>query len=116
MCKKRRVLVVDDDLIIREILETIFKDEGYEVFVAENVNDALSRYISTPIDIIVSDVFMPDGNANDMVTEMKEYFPDVKVLLISGFANANKIKEIPFIQKPFSVKHVLSVVEKLLNE
>jgi DNA-binding NtrC family response regulator len=115
MCQKKQILVVDDDQIIRDILSTVLTDAGYEVFIAENINDALSRYLSTNIDIIISDVFMPDGNANDMILEIKQYFPKVKVLLISGFANANKIKEIPFIQKPFSVKQIISTVEELLN-
>ena len=44
MCQKKQILVVDDDQIIRDILSTVLTDAGYEVFIAENINDALAIY------------------------------------------------------------------------
>ncbi len=81
-----RVLVVDDELELLNLTGEYISSLGYKVFKAVNAVDALEILSHEPIDLVFSDVVMPGGiNGYELASEIKDKYPDVKVLLSSGY-------------------------------
>ncbi|MCG1041064.1 response regulator transcription factor EsaR [Mycetohabitans sp. B8] len=113
------ILVVDDEMGIRELLSEILSDEGHAVDVAENAQQAREyRQQSTP-DLVLLDIWMPD---TDGVTLLKEWAAQdqltMPVIMMSGHATidtaveATKIGALNFLEKPIALQKLLSAVEQ----
>jgi len=112
------ILVVDDEMGIRELLSEILSDEGHVVELAENAQQAReSRAGATP-DLVLLDIWMPD---TDGVTLLKEWsaqgYLTMPVIMMSGHATidtaveATKIGALNFLEKPIALQKLLSAVE-----
>ena len=112
------ILVVDDEIGIRELLSEILSDEGYGVLLAENASAARSAMTQHP-DLVLLDIWMPD---NDGVSLLKEWNAtgqlNVPVIMMSGHATldtaveATKFGAVDFLEKPCSiacVPHTMSI-------
>ena len=119
-----RILVIDDDVRLRELLRRFLERAGYEVVVAENGRVALKIQRQTPADVIITDIFMPEKEGTEIIMDLSLEFPKAKVIAISGGGN---VKNIDFLQlaknlgalktfqKPFKQKELLAAVEELLQ-
>jgi DNA-binding NtrC family response regulator len=116
------ILVVDDEIGIRELLSEILGDEGHEVQVAENAQQArLKRDALTP-DLVLLDIWMPD---TDGVTLLKEWASKglltMPVVMMSGHGTidtaveATRIGAMDFLEKPIALQKLLSTVSDALN-
>ncbi len=116
------ILVVDDEIGIRELLSEILSDEGHVVDLAENAAQARScRQAQTP-DLILLDIWMPD---TDGVTLLKEWAASgaltMPVIMMSGHGTidtaveATRIGAIDFLEKPIALQKLLSAVQKGLE-
>lgn len=113
------ILVVDDEIGIRELLSEILGDEGHEVHVAENANQARELRESARPDLVLLDIWMPD---TDGVTLLKEWAVrgqlTMPVIMMSGHATidtaveATRIGALDFLEKPISLQKLLAAVEK----
>jgi two-component system response regulator PilR (NtrC family) len=81
-----KILVVDDERSMRELLELVLKREGYSVHTAENGTRALDLIRQNLYDLIISDVKMPDINGIDLLMKVRESSPDTMVIMITAFA------------------------------
>jgi two-component system, NtrC family, response regulator PilR len=81
-----KILVVDDERSMRELLELVLKREGYAVHTAENGTRALEQIRQNLYDLIISDVKMPDINGIDLLMRVREISPDTMVIMITAFA------------------------------
>src|SRR5580704_16520105 len=81
-----KILVVDDERSMRELLELVLKREGYSVHTAENGTRALELVRQNLYDLIISDVKMPDINGIDLLMRIREVSPDTMVIMITAFA------------------------------
>ncbi|HYM00926.1 MAG TPA: sigma-54 dependent transcriptional regulator [Blastocatellia bacterium] len=81
-----KILVVDDERSMRELLELVLKREGYAVHTAENGTRALDLIRQNLYDLIISDVKMPDINGIDLLMRVREVSPDTMVIMITAFA------------------------------
>src|SRR5215510_607343 len=81
-----KILVVDDERSMRELLELVLKREGYSVHTAENGTRALDQIRQNLYDLIISDVKMPDINGLDLLMRVRETSPDTMVIMITAFA------------------------------
>jgi two-component system response regulator PilR (NtrC family) len=81
-----KILVVDDERSMRELLELVLKREGYSVHTAENGSRALDQIRQNLFDLIISDVKMPDINGLDLLMRVRETSPDTMVIIITAFA------------------------------
>src|SRR5215813_6865455 len=81
-----KLLVVDDERSMRELLELVLKREGYGVHTAENGTRALELIRQNVYDLIISDVKMPDINGIDLLMRVREISPDTMVIMITAFA------------------------------
>lgn len=116
-----RILVVDDEPALRELSENILSSHGYTVFSASNGNEALNKLETEKIDLMVSDVIMPEMDGYELAFITMNKYPDIKIQLCSGFAG-NKGKTVTnsalsknLLEKPYSSKQLLLKVKELLN-
>lgn len=114
-----RILVVDDEIGIRELLYEILYDEGHTVTLAENVAQARESRLNQRPDLVLLDIWMPDA---DGVTLLKEWsnqgLLNMPVVMMSGHATvdtaveATRIGAIDFLEKPITLQKLLKAVEK----
>jgi two-component system, NtrC family, response regulator PilR len=84
-----KLLVVDDERSMRELLELVLKREGYAVHTAENGTRALELIRQNVYDLIISDVKMPDINGIDLLARVREISPETMVIMITAFATVD---------------------------
>ncbi len=78
------LLIIDDEPTVRKLLARIMELEGYEIFQAEDCASGLKRCKSNKPQVILCDVFLPDGNGVDLVTDIKEILPESEVILLTA--------------------------------
>ena len=79
-----RVLVIDDDPMILNLLVRVFELEGYEVLQANNGKEGLIAFQDNPIDLVVTDIVMPEADGLETIMEIRKNNRDVKIIAISG--------------------------------
>ncbi len=78
------ILVVDDEKSIRYTFEIFMSKEGYDVFTAENVAQAIELVEKNSFDLIISDIIMPKGTGIDLLQRVKETYPDIPLVIMTG--------------------------------
>jgi DNA-binding NtrC family response regulator len=117
----QRILVVDDEQIIRESLSFILKKEGYNVEEAVNGNDALSKHEANPFDIIITDIEMPEMKGVDLLKQIRQRTPQTLVVIITAFGSVETavlaLREgaADYILKPINFDDLLYRVKKLCD-
>lgn len=81
------ILIVDDEPQIRKLLSRIIELEGYEVFQATNCQSALKQLKEHTPQVVLCDVFLPDGNGVNLVTTIKQSYPEIEVILLTAHGN-----------------------------
>ena len=116
-----RILVVDDDLAVRESLELILEDH-YEVETAADGQTALQRIQQTPFELVILDVNMPQINGIEVLRQIKEYDRSIDVIMVSAADRAHeatasmKSGAYDYITKPFETENILSTVQRALQK
>lgn len=85
------ILVVDDDAEVREMLSRHFRFSGYEVHLAENGVEALQILPRHRIQVVVSDVQMPEMDGVELLRQVREHFPMVRVIMMTGYVTLNNV-------------------------
>ncbi len=112
-----RILIVDDNKDLRDILQEYLGDQGDLVDGARDGNDALTRYRATPYDLIITDLNMPGTNGIDLIKQIKEQNDMTEFIIITGYASldsaveAVKIGAFDYIVKPFRMEELKVVVK-----
>jgi two-component system, cell cycle sensor histidine kinase and response regulator CckA len=107
------VLVVDDQDVVRDVIRLTLEGAGYTVLDAASPNDALALVRENgPIDLLVTDVVMPEMDAFELADRVVSELPGVRVLYTSGYTDAGA--EGPFIQKPFTPAELVEKVGTVL--
>src|SRR5262245_58203919 len=117
-----RILVVDDELSMRELLSIVLKREGYQVLLAENGRTAIGLLEREPIDLLISDINMPDMSGVDVLRAAKKIDQDVRGIMITAFAStetaveAMRLGACDYLSKPFDIDLLkMKVREKIEN-
>ena len=116
----KQILVVDDEERIRQSLNGVLKDEGYEVIEAQDGGQALKLIESDPPDAVLLDIWMPGLDGMETLERIRTQSPNLPVIMISGHANielavkATKLGAYDFIEKPLSLEKVLLTVNHAL--
>lgn len=79
-----KILVVDDERSIRMMLTHMLTQDGHEVIEAKDGVEGCQMYRENLSDLVIADLVMPEKNGIDMLLELKQEFPDIRVLAISG--------------------------------
>lgn len=119
----KQILVVDDEIGIRELLSEILLDEGYQVHLAENADQARAFRNEREPDLVLLDIWMPD---TDGVALLKEWVDQdlltMPVVMMSGHGTietaveATRIGAIDFLEKPIALQKLLSTIAKAIME
>jgi CheY-like chemotaxis protein len=118
-----RVMLVEDNQVVRQAEERILVDAGYEVYPAPNGVAALCLVaaLDTPIDLIITDLMMPEMGGRAVVGRLREDWPNLRALLVSGYEAGDEaeVATLPpatgFLQKPFTADALLQAVRALLD-
>jgi two-component system response regulator PilR (NtrC family) len=116
-----RILIVDDEKGMRDLLSIMLRNDGYKVDSAESANRARDLILKTSYDLIISDIAMPDGSGVDVLRAAKETQPDTIVILITAYAStesaieALKLGAYDYIIKPFDVEEMRIVLKNALE-
>ena len=117
------ILLVEDEEAVRAFASRALASRGYTVLEAETGADALrvAENAAEPIDLIVSDVIMPEMDGPTMLTELRRRGSTAKVIFVSGYADDAFARNLPegqefvFLPKPFSLKQLIETVKGLMN-
>ncbi len=110
------ILIVDDELSMREFLKILFEKDGYEVSVAKDAATALKITEKKEVSIVLSDIRMPGMNGLELLAELKHRNPELPVIMITAFASpddavlAMKHGAFDYITKPFKVDEIKEVI------
>jgi two-component system response regulator PilR (NtrC family) len=117
-----RILVVDDERSMRELLAIVLRREGYEVLLAENGRAAIKTLEQEPIDLLISDIKMPDLSGVEVLRAAKQIDRDILGIMITAFAStdtaveAMRLGACDYLSKPFDVDLLkMKVREKIEN-
>jgi len=109
------ILVVDDEVEVREILAEALEDFGYRVVTAASGEDALPVLRDgRDIRLVITDVRMPGMSGLELADEIRQHWPQVKVVLISGYFVPQSVQQ-RFLKKPFHMKDLASLVRAELG-
>jgi len=110
------VLVVDDDPAIAAILAEALDEEGYNVRRAYNGQQALDAIELEPVDLVISDVVMPQVNGLALTEQLRDADIQTPVVLMSAMLGSIALPGVSFVRKPFDVDHVLDVVRDAIAD
>lgn len=119
------ILVVDDDAKIRELLTIMLETEGHKVMEAESGLDAMDICNNKDVDVLITDIIMPKKGGMRTIIEVKNSYPNVSVIAISGggyldsseyLEYAKKVGANATLEKPFKKQQLISLIEKVSNK
>jgi cyclic di-GMP phosphodiesterase len=103
-----RVLVIDDEPVVREVIEAMLSGSGYEVVTAATASEALELFSDESIRVVITDVFMPDGSGLELLETMRIRRPNLPIVLVTGATTRDHLSEAlargadGFVAKPFT--------------
>lgn len=120
--EQARILIVDDDPIIRRLLVTVVTNKGYNVCEAVDGMDALEKLEPAEFDAVVTDLSMPKMDGMELIRKAKSLRPHVPILAVTAYPSldnglqAMKEGASDFISKPFKIDELTHCIDKMLNE
>lgn len=122
MNKKERIMIVDDEKIVRESLYHWFSDEGYDVDTAESAENALKKFDKDKFDLVLLDMKMPGMSGLDLLPKLKQIDEDCFVILITAYASVpsaiQALKEgaFDYITKPVDPEELNHIVKNAIQQ
>ena len=116
--KSETILIVDDEPALASLAKEIMESRGYRVYLTDSGKEALSIVSDKEIDLLITDVVMPEINGYELADKITKIKPKTKVLLVSGYTDNKTIKSstnYPQLQKPYRSAALLKAVEELLK-
>jgi len=116
------ILIVDDEEMIRELLSAALQQEGYNCYLAENVDAAFTILADQHVDLVISDIMMPGKSGVDLLKDLKQINTDIAILMITGLSDMNTAMDCihlgadDYIAKPFSITRVILTVRNMLSK
>ncbi|HEX9149918.1 MAG TPA: sigma-54 dependent transcriptional regulator [Thermoanaerobaculia bacterium] len=118
----QRLLIVDDEASIRDMLAFFFHKRGFEVLTASNFTEGLASSQRSSPDLILCDIKMPDGNGLDLLRKVKTESPKTPMIMITAHTStpdaieAMKAGAVDYIAKPFNIEELGLIVDRALGE
>lgn len=123
---KKKILVVDDTASVRTFIRLLLEKENYEVCEACDGQKGIEVYKELgDIDLIITDVYMPNKSGLELVVELKEVYPDLKIIVLSDGGKNNFSNELSvcealgatyFIKKDLIMDQLLNLVDEVFSE
>ncbi|MBF0447623.1 MAG: response regulator [Magnetococcales bacterium] len=120
-----RILIIEDERQVREVLKQMLERAGFEVETAFNGIDGIENFKKNPIDLVITDILMPEKDGLETIEELTKLQPGLPILAISGGGPGEKAQFAldvaeqcgarRILAKPFSRKEILAIVHELLT-
>ena len=119
-----KILIVDDEEQLRDVLRCVLQDEGHEIVEAADGYAALEQFRQTPTELVITDIVMPDKEGLETIIDLKRTNPSVRIIAMSGGGRnsphdyldmAKKLGATEVIAKPFSIDEFLMCVNRVLQ-
>jgi CheY-like chemotaxis protein len=120
-----RILLIDDDDAVRLTISTVLSNAGHTVTEARDGKEGIARYQPEAIDLVVTDLIMPEKEGLETILDLKKKYPNVKILAVSGGGRmapeaqlniAKKFGATRVLAKPFLMKTLSATVDDLLAQ
>lgn len=120
-----RILLVDDDVAIRDLYKEALEEEGFTVSTASDGALALRSLKNEPFDLVISDVVMPEKEGIELLSEIRKSFPSLPVIIYSGkFKSgpldildlAKRLGAEEVLAKPFRLNELICSVQRVVNK
>lgn len=118
------ILVVDDEEVMRELVKDLLEDEGYDVLTASDGNEALEMFKKNRVDVVLTDLIMPNKDGEEEILELRKISPDVKIIVMSGGGQISGADHIQLLEgldiqhaiiKPIDKKLLLRDIKELIE-
>ncbi|MEQ8187142.1 MAG: sigma-54 dependent transcriptional regulator [Candidatus Eremiobacterota bacterium] len=122
MSDKERILIVDDSINTLEVLQRNLTSQGYKVFTASGVGEAIKLLETLTLDLVITDLRMPKVSGMDLIRHVRENFKDTEIMMITGYASiesaveAVKIGAEEYLSKPFTSEELFAAVRRTLDK
>lgn len=119
-----RILVVDDDTQVREILRKRLEKSGFEVGEASDGEAALNSYRDAPADVVITDLVMPGRGGQGLIRDLRREFPQVRIVAISGaldhdvpslLQEADRLGALKTLPKPFTSEQLREAIDGVMQ-
>jgi two-component system response regulator AtoC len=116
--KEKRIMIVDDEISILNLLKDFFERSDYEVLVFDSPKSALKTFKETPFPIVLTDLNMPEMHGLELIRQMKKITSDIKIIVLTGYGEKEEVVEAlrlgvsDFIDKPIELRTIKHAVEK----
>ena len=123
MTEPKRVLVIDDEDSVRAMVEAALSHAGYTVLCAENGTEGLKVLDSQQLDLVITDILMPEKEGVETIVEIRQKTPDLRIIAMSGGGRVHNMEPLKIaggigadvlLPKPFDLAKLLGVVESVL--
>ena len=123
LAKPTSVLIVDDNADMRSFVKIVLERAGFEAQVAADGQGALDLQRAHPVDVLITDIFMPERDGIELIHQFKCAFPQVKIIAMSGGGRISRTDYLSFaadigadlvLRKPFAADTLLSLLQDLV--
>ncbi len=120
--QKSRILIVDDEPVIREVLNERLSSAGFDCTIAKNSAEALKQIRSNPFNLVLSDIAMPGGDGISLLRQIKADQPDLDVVMLTGVVDvetairAIRLGASDYLTKPFNLEDVMLTIDRTLEK
>jgi len=117
--ENKRILVVDDEEVSRNVTKRIFRKLGATMDEAKDGNEALEFLEQKPIDLVISDIVMPNMSGIELVKRIRSNYPSIPTVIFSGYSDGSNIQDnyhLAFLQKPFRPHEIVDVVKQIFDK
>ena len=120
----KKVLIVDDEETLTwSMAKSLSKDKDkYEVIIANNGREALAHLKKDKIDLVITDIRMPDINGLDLLVKIKKEYPQTKVIIMTAYGSSDVQKEanqrgsLYYVEKPFEISDIRKIIIDLIGK
>lgn len=119
-----KILIIDDDDALRDVLVEYFESMGYGVMGAPNGRIALEKQMKNPAELVITDLIMPEENGLETILELERRYPSLKIIAMTGSGHFGALEDLKTatilgahrtFSKPFRLEDMLQAVQELLN-
>lgn len=120
-----RLLIADDNAALRRTMGRLLQAAGHEVTLAENGQEALEQYRRDPVDVIITDLYMPEMDGIELLLRAQSECPEVPIIAMSGggevarhdlLRDAKILGAVAALPKPFEEEALLNAIDRALSE
>jgi len=124
--RRKRILIVDDEAMVRDVLSEVLADAGYQTVMAPSWDMGETGFAGIGYALVITDIFMPGRDGLEVIQDVRSKWPGVKILAISGgsaaaspedaVASATRIGADSSLKKPFGPKELVAKVAEMIGE